>query len=346
MEGDLELPGTESSVIAAWLIHLVAIVEEFDLDCDTSDILLEAGIDPELLNDPSARVGSELMSSFYEIVGRVTEDEAIGLKLAERLTPGSMHAMGYSLFSSRTLLTFFNRCSRFFRLISLAADASTELRNDKLVYVLKVNEEMPALRQDAFIATVLRFARMVYRSNFSPVLIKMRRPEPNGVVAQFNDFFCCPIEYGCDRLEMHVGKFDYQQPLRGGNSEIVRHHDQIAMEYIARFDDQQIIPRIQSAMVKMLPDGEVSVDALASDLGLSSRNLQRQLQNEGSTFNAVLDDMRRYLAIRYLRTERHSIKEISYLLGYKDPSNFSRAFRRLTGKSPHEYLDKTILPDE
>ena len=346
MEDDLELPVTESSVIAAWLIHLVAIVDEFGLDHDTADILQEAGIDPELLNDPGARVASEKMSSFYEIVGRVTGDEAIGLRLAERLTPGSMHVLGYSLFASRTLLTFFNRCARFFRLISLAANASTELRDGRLVYVLKVQEEMPALRQDAFIATVLRFARMAYRSSFSPILVKLRRPPPKESLAQFEDYFCCPIEYDCEQLEMHIAKTDYQQPLRGANSEIVRHHDQIAMEYIARFDDQQIIPRIQATIVKMLPDGDVSVDAVAGELGMSNRNLQRQLQNEGSTFNAVLDDMRRYLAIRYLRKGRHSIKEISYLLGYKDPSNFSRAFRRLTEKSPHEFLDTTAPQSE
>lgn len=341
MDDDLELQGAEPSVIASWLIHLVAIIEEFGLESEIEAILDEAGIDPELLNDPGARVPSEKMSRFYSIVGRVTDDAAIGLRLAERLTPGSMHALGYSLFASRTLLSFFNRCARFFRLISHAADASIELRDDRLVYVLKLREDMPALRQDAFIATVLRFARMVYRSSFTPMLVRMRRPEPKETSAQFDDFFCCPIEYGCDQLEMHVSKADYEQALRGANSEIVRHHDQIAMEYIARFDDQQIIPRIQSTIVRMLPDGDVSVEAVAADLGMGNRSLQRQLQNEGTTFNGVLDDIRRYLAIRYLRAGRHSIKEISYLLGYSDPSNFSRAFRRLAGQSPHEFLDKT-----
>ncbi|MEH6789346.1 AraC family transcriptional regulator [Parasphingorhabdus sp.] len=346
MEGEAEFPTAKVTVIATWLIHLVAIVDEFYSEFDTNEILQEVGINPELLNDPNARVPSWQVSKFYEIIQRITGDEAIGLKLGARLTPGSMHALGYSLFASRTLNSFFVRYERFFQLISQAGNASTQIRDKRLVFSLTVREKLPPTREDAFLATVLRFARMVYRSNFSPILVRMPRPKPKFASAEFDDYFCCPIEYGCERLELHVSESDSNQRLRGFNPEFVRAHDQIATEYIARFDDEQIIPRIQSAIVNMLPDGDVSIRTIASALGMSNRSLQRQLQNEGSTFNAVLDGMRKYLAIRYLRSGRHSIKEMSYLLGYNDSSNFSRAFRRLTGRSPHEYLEKSKLKSE
>lgn len=340
MEDEAEFPTAEATVIATWLIYLVAIVDEFYSEFDTKKILQEVGINPEFLNDPDARVPSWQVSKFYEIIQRITGDEAIGLKLGARLTPGSMHALGYSLFASRTLKSFFVRYERFFRLISQAGDASTQIRDKRLVFSLIIREELPPTREDAFMATVLRFARMVYRSNFSPILVRMPRPKPKFASAEFDDYFCCPIEYECEQLELHVSESDYNQRLRGFNPAFVRAHDQIATEYIARFDDGQIIPRIQSAIVNMLPDGDVSIDTIASALGMSNRSLQRQLQIEASSFNTVLDDMRKYLAIGYLRSGRHSIKEMSYLLGYNDPSNFSRAFRRLVGHSPHEFLAK------
>ena len=335
------------SVITSWLIQIVAILDEFDFSIDVPDLLRRAEVDPDILQDPNARVRSRRFSRFIELIVEATGDETIGLKLAERNTPGSMHALGYSLFSSRTLETFFHRFDRFFRLISHSAETRSEIRKGCLIHSIELKEDVPPVRQDVFLATVLRFVRMVYRADYSPVLVRMRRPKPGKVAMdEFDAFFCCPIEYGHDSLELHVAEKDYTRVLRGANSDIVRRNDQIAMEYIARFDEQQIIPRIRAAIVEMLPDGAVSLESVSRELNTSNRSLQRQLQDEGTTFNTVLDDVRQHLAIGYLRTGRRSIKEISYLLGYKDPSNFSRAFRRLTGQSPQEFLENERQLDD
>jgi AraC-like DNA-binding protein len=67
---------------------------------------------------------------------------------------------------------------------------------------------------------------------------------------------------------------------------------------------------------------------------MSARTLQRQLSQEGTTFAALLTDLRRELAPALLRDGRHGVAEVAFLLGYEDPSAFRRAFKRWFGRSP------------
>jgi AraC-like DNA-binding protein len=82
-----------------------------------------------------------------------------------------------------------------------------------------------------------------------------------------------------------------------------------------------------------LRSADAHVDIVAARLGLTSRSLQRRLTDEGTTFATVREDVRRELARRYL-TEGLPIADISFLLGFSEPSAFFRAFKRWTGETP------------
>ncbi|MEL6211614.1 MAG: helix-turn-helix domain-containing protein, partial [Pseudomonadota bacterium] len=92
--------------------------------------------------------------------------------------------------------------------------------------------------------------------------------------------------------------------------------------------------RTRAALAQMLPSGRASVADAAEALRLSGRSLQRHLRSEGTSFQRVLDDVRHELALGYLQTTQLSLDEISYLLGYRDPNSFFRAFQGWTGMTP------------
>ncbi|MBO9521326.1 MAG: AraC family transcriptional regulator ligand-binding domain-containing protein [Nocardioidaceae bacterium] len=76
---------------------------------------------------------------------------------------------------------------------------------------------------------------------------------------------------------------------------------------------------------------------VAAALALSPRTLKRHLAGHGTTFTAIADDVRRREGLRLLRTTTASVEQIAARLGYADPSNFVRAFRRWTGRTPGSY---------
>ena len=93
---------------------------------------------------------------------------------------------------------------------------------------------------------------------------------------------------------------------------------------------------MHSALLELLPSGTASLDAVCKKLGTSPRTLQRRLSDEGETFQSVLSRTREALARHCLRRPELSATEISFLLGYDDPSSFFRAFSSWTGLTPEQ----------
>jgi AraC-like DNA-binding protein len=92
--------------------------------------------------------------------------------------------------------------------------------------------------------------------------------------------------------------------------------------------------RVEELLTPLLPEGDATMDVIASRLGLSRQSLFRKLKAEGVTFEAVLDDLRHALALRYLNGDGLTVKETAFRLGFSEPASFSRAFKRWTGASP------------
>ncbi len=84
---------------------------------------------------------------------------------------------------------------------------------------------------------------------------------------------------------------------------------------------------------------EVGFDQIAQDLGLSPRTLRRHLGQEGAPFRRLLDELRAEMAIKYLRETLLPVDQIGEMLGFSEPANFRRAFRRWTKAAPGEYRD-------
>ncbi len=94
---------------------------------------------------------------------------------------------------------------------------------------------------------------------------------------------------------------------------------------------------MRAFVIERLPVGIPSQEMVADSLYMSVRNLQRKLQVEGNSYKQILDDVRQQLAEQYLKEKQRSIGEITYMLGFTEPSNFTRAFKRWTGLSPQVY---------
>ena len=92
--------------------------------------------------------------------------------------------------------------------------------------------------------------------------------------------------------------------------------------------------RVESLIMPTLHTGDANMQTIAAMMGVGAKTLFRQLKAEGVTFEKVLDDLRRRLALDYLAGKKVSVNETAYLVGFSDAATFSRAFKRWTGTAP------------
>jgi AraC-like DNA-binding protein len=92
--------------------------------------------------------------------------------------------------------------------------------------------------------------------------------------------------------------------------------------------------RAEKVLLEALPNGQATIAKVAEALAMSTRSLERRLHEEGTNYTAVLRELRRDLAIQYLRDRTLGVGQIAWLLGYSEVSSFNHAFRRWTSVSP------------
>lgn len=333
-------PTQTTTVLSSWARAIRRALDRAGLD--SAALFAAAGLDPAALDDPNARYPLAQTTRLWELSVRASDDPAFGLVVAGQVTQTTFHALGYALSASGTLREAFERIVRYFRLVSDAVDLEFAADGDAYRFLLRPlpGPVQPAPEAvDAFISLFVRFCRSRLGRDFSPLRLTLRRAAPLDA-SGYTHILRCPIEFGAAENAIWFAREPFDRKLDDANPELARHHDEIALRYLARFDKENLRARVRAALTELLPTGLPSAEGVAERLHVSLRSLQRRLAEEGASFESLLNDTRRELALSYLQDRRYSIGEITFLLGFSDTSSFTRAFRRWQSCSPSEYRER------
>ena len=309
--------------------------------CDPEPLFVAAGLDSGMATDPNARFPMPRMQKLWKLSVAATGDPCLGLVAARQFQPALLHGLGLAWLVSDTLLDAFGRLVHYARLINNALHFHLEEQPDSIDLVMVLPEEIlpPDFEYAAADLGMAAFLRMCQITAGHPILprhVALQRPTPP-CIAQFEDMFGASIEYGAETSRLCFDRQLLTRHLAAANPELARINDQVVVDYLARFDRASIAMQVRAKIIHQLPDGIPKQEAIADTLHVSLRSLQRRLKDEDTSFKDLLEDTRQQLALQYLRDARRSIGEITYLLGFSEPSNFTRAFKRWTGKSPAQY---------
>jgi AraC-like DNA-binding protein len=335
---------TDTSVGEATSISSVAGLIEKALrtyGCDPEPLFAEAGIDRKVSFDPNARIPITKVQALWQLSVEATGDPCFGLTAAEQFQPAALHGLGFSWLASDTLRDALGRLVRFSRLLNTFFKVYLDDCENTVDLVFLGPERWPNFVHaagDMGTAILLRMCQITVGEHIAPVRVILQRPAPP-CADRFHAFFIAPIEYGAPDNRLCFEPRLVNQPLMTNNPELARINDQAVIDYLARFDSSNISMKVRASIIEQLPSGAPNQASIADALHVSLRGLQRKLKDEENTFKALLEDTRRELAIQYIREAHHSSSTVAYLLGFSEPSNFNRAFRRWTGCSPSEFRE-------
>ena len=304
------------------------------LGFDAESMFTRAGLDFSKIYDADARFGVAEVYQLWRIATAETKHPCLLFEMATYLEPWMLHAVGHAWITSPTLLAALQRLERSHRMLS--TNVEIKLVQLQGAWQLSVNVIESMDDTDGAFACVLQMCRLCYGDDLKPLEVHLIRLEPKDA-SPITDFFNCPVEFGYAENVMVLNSSDLQRKLRGSNPEIAAAMDELINSYLARFDSTDVVSRVREVVVAYLVHGEPDKEIIADELKLSPRTLQRRLSEQDSSVKKIVDETRHQLSTAYLDKSHLSIKEVAYSLGFNDPSNFSRAFRRWEGVSPKEY---------
>lgn len=306
---------------------------------DSSAMLERHGINPSLLSNPDARIPSSAWDAVTREAAEHIPDPAFGLLAARCWHPSNLGALGYAWLTSSTLRTALGRLVRYWRLLGEASSARLEESSAGLTLVVERQAPDPATNEivvDFAMSLITDMCRMNAGSTLRPASIHLHRARPKDRGA-YRRFYGCAVRFEADEDAITLSNKDVGRTLPTSNRQIAATMDRILVERLAELDKSDIVARCQANLLEQLSSGDVSEDAMADQLHMSRRTLQRKLADSDLTYKQLVDDTRRDLAMRHLDDPRHSITDVTFLLGFSQQSAFTRAFKRWTGMSPSEY---------
>lgn len=297
-------------------------------------------LDPSVLLDPDNRIPFAQLVALYEKAAELTGDNDFGLHLGQNINPAAFDVVGYCALNSPTIGAAFARVARYHSIWTDGALFNLETSNDTSAIVYSyVDTSISDHRQDAemTLATVTALCRNIASADFAPTTVEFQHDTPRDT-SEHIKLFRCPIEFRAPANKLSFPSSFLSLPIAKADASLCAVLDRHAEEMLVKFPPRDsLVDQVRSIIASELRGGDPSLERVADELRLTPRTLQRKLQELGTSHNELLDDMRRQLAMRYLREREMAICEVAYLLGFSESSSFHRAFKRWTGATPKEF---------
>lgn len=316
------------------------------IDCQGGDadrILGRAALDPEMLGEPTLSLDLEQYCRVFEEAARQTRNDNFGLGFGQQFRPEALGLLGYVGLCSATLgdalhnLASVFPCHQQGSLLRLV-ERDGLCRLDYQVLHGSVRHK----RQDAELSLGM-FANLMREAlgpRWTPEQVHFEHARPEAWHAHVKAFDA-PVLFEQPSNALVFQRSVLQRPMPGRDDRLLR----VMLATIRQLGAAQAAPpdllaQAREVLAEQLTGGTASLESLADQLQLPRWTLQRRLADQGLTFTALLDDVRRHSATFYLRQQGVSLSELALRLGYSELSAFSRAFRRWYGMSPRQWRQR------
>tara|TARA_R110000824_G_scaffold179491_3_gene359723 strand:- start:212 stop:1276 length:1065 start_codon:yes stop_codon:yes gene_type:complete len=306
-----------------------------------SQLIAMANISLEDLQDPDNRLSFASYIALMRAGKQLCNDPALPLRLGAHTDFHKISVVGLICYSAANMMEAFHQLNRYGRLI---AEFDIPRAAERFQLVPEGNqmwfEDTRTDPYDFIEMTEETWSRFVCenRRNFPDMPFVKAVHVPHLKPPHWESYeriLEVPVVFGSARNALLIdpswAMVELNQPNQYAFGVLSEH----ANNLLKSLEDAQTIRgKVEKLLIPVLHKGEFEMEAVARQLGLSRQTLYRRLKSEGIRFADLLDNLRHQLALHYLEGKKTSVNETAYLVGFSEPSAFSRAFKRWTGRSP------------
>lgn len=327
-------------------VHFLQLLTDYATrqNLPLQSLLAQAGIRLDATTDPNGRVPYVAYQSACERVAQALGDPCLGLKLGQSVRPGHLGSHGFALMSCATLHELAQQASRYSALTMDAGHNVFELRGQEYVRYWRSNlpGDAPMGRlqdemQQAIAVTLVRWCSN--REDINPRWVAFQHARPDDV-REYEALFRCPVHFGAQETAISMDASYIDLPLPNANPQLRRIMDDLSASLLKQLGstlEPNWLAIARRTAIDAFQRGLPEIGHITQATGMTEAELKEQLAQRGTSFRSFIDDLRRALAVGYMRDPDLGLVDIAYLLGFSEQSAFQRAFKRWTGTTPGDY---------
>ncbi|WP_433728160.1 AraC family transcriptional regulator [Nocardia sp. CA-129566] len=313
-------------------------------------MLAGTGLTEALLHDPDAQIDARTeLAVIRNLVRELPDTPALGVEIGRRYRITTFGIFGFACVSSPTLGEAISFALRYLELSFTFCLPVAEWGDGEFVAWVH-DESIPADVRQFLVERDVSAMHQVMSDLIGKQLpltrAEFRFPEPT-YVDRIMEFTQVPPRFGCPQNLFAIDPAVLEQPLPQANE----HTWAMCLAQCRDLVDRRrartgIAAEVRELLVPGGVDGFAAppgIDAVARDLNMSTRTLRRHLDAAGTSYRALLDEVRRALAEEMLTATPLSVSDVAIRLGYAESSTFIYAFKRWTGATPAVYRRERVV---
>jgi AraC-like DNA-binding protein len=305
-------------------------------------LLKEVGLRGTDLANPEYRHPLASVLWLIERAASLVGDPSYGLRLGASLDASDRGLLGFLALNSPTLMYAMTNIQRYYKVVREGSEFETERGDADVALRFRVTDPvLRGLRQnsDFVVATVVRGCRDLTCQSISPIRAEFIYEEPTEKV-EYADILGCPVTFGAEWTTLIYAEETTCLPVKGADAKLLQILELACQKIVGPIPEMQdLVHEVRQLIVERLPRGSANIDAIADELAMSGKTLERRLAKRNESFSALLDGTRYKAAKHYLEETDMPLSQVAYMAGYTESAALVRAFRRWTGATPMQFRD-------
>lgn len=320
------------------------IYESANYGANKQALATAAGFDLAELDDGDRWIELPTAHRVWELALSHTQQPHLGLLIGRSSNPHVIGLLGYLMESCPTIGDALEQLSKFNPLFGNMFSYHYEIQGAYFKVFYEPHPQWwqayPHTAQQAIETSMSRTLSIIHRFSGkhiypSRAFFKYPSPaneEPYKSILKTNLYFGATenyLEFPASLAKLAVASY---------NVTLYREFEHLAQAKLVSFQTYASLEaRIKQLLLSAIDGPLPTIDQVATQLQCSTRTLQRKLRQEGTSYQLILENIRKELALHFLQKRQNKLTEIAGFLGYADQRVFRRAFKRWTGQTPSTY---------
>jgi len=307
-----------------------------DLGLEPNSLLKKAGLPLDILNRDKPMVTAKQYFDLWHAVESSVDQPDFYLLIATSISVESFSPPLFAALCSDNLAMAMDRLQKYKKLIGpLQLQINKQKQQSEFYFESATMDVLPDSYQMVECLFITNLLRTATRQPLNPLYVET--PIADELSPATKQFLNCEIRKS-ERSKLAFDSKTLQHEFLSKNSQMWEFFEPQLNSNLQQYETKETTTeQVVALLLNLIPAGKANAEEVASNLCVSKRTLQRKLSDEGETFQNLLNNVRKRLAVHYLKKSQYPNTEIAFLLGFDDPNSFIRAFSGWVGQSPESY---------